>query len=259
MADIQFFINALGSLYSLDEIRAIYKLATEQRLVDDVQIVERLKKLEPIQYILGHAWFYNRKFLVTNQTLIPRPETEELCYNILKEMQQMEGKAIDIGTGSGCIALTIALENPKMQMLGIDVSETALKIAKENGVQLQCTDNLQWRLYDFLNTEFTDFDLDYIISNPPYISVNEFTQIPDNVKEWEPGIALFAPADDVLAFYKRLLFLFELQEKQTCVLWAEINQQYASDLAILFNAHAFNLIHDISGNSRFIRVQKKGH
>src|SRR5690606_21750060 len=165
---------------------------------------KRINQYEPIQYILGKASFYGRTFFVSPAVLIPRPETEELVSLVKSHANEFHSDIInilDVGTGSGCIAITLGLEVGRANVTALDVSRSALEVASENAQQLGAIVNFQ--LHDILKQPL-DFSPDIIVSNPPYIPVNEKTQMPKNVTAFEPEVALFVPDNDPLIFYRAL-------------------------------------------------------
>ena len=167
------------------------------------EVQERLQKREPIQQILGYAWFCDQKFLVTPDVLIPRPETEELVVYLRQKLQEKQiRKALDIGTGSGCIALSLATSMPQTHWFAWDVSTKALSVAKQNQVHFK--QKVHWQRQDILAPwPLENFDL--IVSNPPYIPQNELPNMDQNVVDYEPHLALFVPQHDPLMFYREIM------------------------------------------------------
>ena len=165
--------------------------------------MERLNAEEPIQYVLGQSEFYGRKFLVNSSVLIPRPETECLVQLVLDMTGKEEhARVLDIGTGSGCIAITLALELPRCDVHATDVSAAALAIAQENARLLNAT--AKFHLHNLLEDELPFADLDVIVSNPPYVRQSEAASMKRNVKGYEPPIALFVSDEDPLLFYRTI-------------------------------------------------------
>ena len=160
----------------------------------------RLEKSEPMQYVLGTAFFYGRPFHVDPGVLIPRPETTELCQWIIEAPK--EGSILDIGTGSGCIAITLAIELPQSHVSAWDISEEALTIAKANASTLNAHVNFEKQ--DALAPHIDERKWDIIVSNPPYIEPKEREEMEKNVLEYEPAIALFAPESNPIAFYQSI-------------------------------------------------------
>jgi len=164
------------------------------------KIMVRLEKSEPMQYVLGTAFFYGRPFHVDPGVLIPRPETTELCQWIIEAPK--EGSILDIGTGSGCIAITLAIELPQSHVSAWDISEEALTIAKANASTLNAHVNFEKQ--DALAPHIDERKWDIIVSNPPYIEPKEREEMEKNVLEYEPAIALFAPESNPIAFYQSI-------------------------------------------------------
>jgi release factor glutamine methyltransferase len=256
MFSLSALTQALHQQYPDSEIRAIYRLLQEEKTIPD-NTLERLLQFEPVQYILGYTWFYNRKIEVNQATLIPRPETEELCEIILHALGDQQYKMLDVGTGSGCIPVTICAENNRCHFQAIDISAEACRVASNNASKHGVIDRIQFQTIDFL-TEQLDADYDIIISNPPYISAAELKSMDDNVLRWEPHSALFAAGDDPLVFFRHLEKLLRSQNGP-CVLFAEINASLAKETVDLFS-HFDNreLLEDMSGNNRFVRIKKEG-
>jgi release factor glutamine methyltransferase len=237
------------------------RMAISQWLLDFVpisfekmsEISKRLNLGEPIQHILEQAYFYNRVFKVNQHTLIPRPETEELVDLILKSHPiDSELLGIDIGTGSGCIAITLLAERPNWRFIAVDISEEALEIAKQNAESLGVSNRIEFRRLDVLNETIDDHNLDIITSNPPYIPITEATNLDTRVTQFEPHLALFTN-ENPLEFYHICLELFEKQEKKQCKIWLETHQEYNNAVYELFaNKYPSEKIIDFSDNPRFV-------
>ena len=166
-------------------------------------VIAELKIGKPYQQILGEAFFYGNRFFIDENVLIPRPETEELVDLIIKKLchNSTSLKILDIGTGSGCIPITLTKYLPNSQITSIDISPKALNIARKNADFHKV--NINFILKDYLNEKLNDV-YDIIVSNPPYIGTSEEEEIPLSVKNFEPKIALFAPPESVLAFYEKI-------------------------------------------------------
>lgn len=165
------------------------------------KIMVRLEKGEPVQYIIGVADFCGRQFKVAPGVLIPRPETAELCDAIISSRQSEGGDILDIGTGSGCNAIILALEMPEARVTAWDISDEALRIAEENAKELEAKVNFQRQ--DALNISLTS-KYDVIVSNPPYIEPKERDGMAKNVLDYEPELALFAPENNPIIFYQSI-------------------------------------------------------
>jgi release factor glutamine methyltransferase len=223
--------------------------------IDEAQLekqIARINNYEPIQYILGEAGFFGRKFLVNQSVLIPRPETE-LFIQLIKEEKLNAPAILDIGTGSGCIAISLALEIPTATVHALDISEEALSIAKENAKQLNAPVN--FLQHDILNQTPLLTNLDVIVSNPPYVTEKEKGAMNKNVLNHEPHLALFVPDDDPLKFYKAIaeksLSLLKPQGK----IFVEINQQFGKEVAAVFESLGYKtkIIKDMEGKDRLVR------
>ena len=242
------------------------------------KIMLRLEKGEPVQYIIGVADFCGRQFHVEPGVLIPRPETEELCRWILasdkhgqtrtvREIPSQEGQSplceiLDIGTGSGCIAITLALELPDAKVTAWDISDDALRIASANAkalgasVTFQHHDALDSSLFT-LHSSLPKWDL--IVSNPPYICRKEADGMDKNVLGYEPHEALFVPDDDPLLFYRAIARYATLVLKPNGNLFFEINPLYADDLTQLLGemlCYNAEILNDQFGKPRFLKATK---
>ncbi len=262
-------ISNLSELYDEHEARSITELLLEDHKITRTDImldnsvtwdknileiqIERLLKSEPIQYILGYGWFYERKFFVNSNTLIPRSETEELCHLILSEKDRFpkHAKVLDIGTGSGCIACTLALENPDWQITAFDVNNDTLDMARKNANNLKA--NIKFELQNILTTiNVSDFDI--IVSNPPYVLDSETRVMNNNVTDFEPHLALFVPDNDPLIFYKKITGL-STSCKTTKALYFEINEALGTQTSQLLVENGFSsvkILKDFQGKDRIV-------
>lgn len=224
------------------------------------EAVERLLRFEPIQYILGTARFLGRDFHVEPGVLIPRPETEELAERILKEAPA-NARIADIGTGSGCIAVTLAKELPGARVEAWDISETALRIARLNAQALQAKVDFVRR--DALAWEpESEASLDLIVSNPPYVTESERADMAPNVRLYEPETALFVPDNDPLRFYRHIGQLGRRLLAPGGRLYFEINRAYGPETAALLRAQGYAEVRadkDLSGNDRFVTATQPMH
>lgn len=224
--------------------------------------VKALKQYKPVQYITGKAWFNGMPYKVNESVLIPRPETEEMTLLAIDSMQQIndQPKILDLGTGSGCIAIALKKALPNAWVEAIDISSEALEMANENAASLDA--EVVFHQLSILETKsyFTNKQFDLLISNPPYVTVDDSLRMKDNVLKWEPEIALFAPADDPLLYYRQIASLAPGLLKPGGVLWLEINEKYGQETAALFNKAVFSkvsLLEDMHGKARFIKTEKK--
>ncbi len=226
------------------------------------QIAIRLERQEPVQYILGQADFYGKTFVVNKHVLIPRPETAELCqWIVLGNGLQGCKKILDIGTGSGCIAITLAAEMPKAEVTAWDISEEALKVAEENAKRTDV--HVKFEQVDILHLPSSILHLtsafDLIVSNPPYICNKERETMEANVLEHEPHTALFVPNDDPLLFYRAIAQYGQTALKEGGWLYFEINPLYAEALHEMLSKmsyHDIEIKEDQYGKQRMIRAKK---
>ena len=228
--------------------------AEQQTLLDDA--IERLQKHEPIQYILGYSDFCGLRFKVTPATLIPRPETSELVEWIASEATGSES-ILDIGTGSGCIAVSLAHKLPQSEITAWDISTDALAVAAENSKANGCV--VTFEQVDILAYEPTGELLDIIVSNPPYIKEVEKEQMEANVLDWEPHTALFVPDSDPLLFYRTIAEKGLTLLKPGGHLYFEINRAHGKETMDMLAALGYTNIElrkDFAENDRMIRAVK---
>lgn len=224
----------------------------------------RLMAHEPWQYITGEADFYGLKFAVNNAVLIPRPETEELVYWILQNHQKTEEplRILDIGTGSGCIALTLAKKIPKVEIHALDLSAKALEVAAQNAEQLRVEATF-WEL-DILDEQsweqLPEFDL--IVSNPPYIGPKEAPTLAFNVLKHEPKMALFTETENTLEFYQKITEVAQTRHlKPKGWIYFELSSLYAKEVQAYVKAEGLEKVElqkDLQGQARMLRAQKAG-
>ena len=218
--------------------------------------IERLQKHEPIQYIQGYSNFCGLRFKVTPATLIPRPETSELVEWIAIESTGNES-ILDIGTGSGCIAISLANKLPQSKVTAWDISPEALAIAAENSKANGCT--VLFEQADILSYEPTEAQFDIIASNPPYIKESEKSAMHSNVLDWEPHTALFVPDSDPLLFYRAIAKKGLQMLAPNGTLYFEINRAHGAETAELLANYGYKNIElrkDISGNDRMIKATR---
>ncbi len=270
-----YFLNELRPFYEAHEASVITGMLFEnilqadkariitqpEQVVDDYsaeklqQALEQLKTHKPIQYILGMAWFYKLEFKVTPEVLIPRPETEELVMEAINFIQRGEtAQVLDIGTGSGCIPISIKKKFPQAVVTGIDISTSAIEVAMENA--LRHSVDISWRKVDFLDesswTTFTEYDV--IISNPPYIPENEKDKLDKNVTAFEPGQALFVRDNEPLVFYKKIASFGKLHLADSGKIFMETHEDYAGAVAEHFTGEGYEAIvkKDFYGKERMV-------
>ncbi len=233
-------------------------ISAEQRLAFEKAATE-LAAGRPIQYITGKAWFMGEPYTVNDQVLIPRPETEELVDWII-EYAEIKGKALrilDIGTGSGCIAIALKKALPEAKVSAIDISTNALKIAASNADELNA--EIEFIPLDILNTAFLPDQYDVIVSNPPYIPLQEMKNMELQVTDYEPNIALFVPDEDPLVFYKAIARLAKLHLASNGQLFFEIHYDQGDAMIALLDEMHFHaeLRADLFGKDRMIRASLK--
>ena len=220
------------------------------------QAVGRLLKGEPVQYVTGIAEFCDLKFKVNGSVLIPRPETEEMVQKIVA--QDIHPKRIwDIGTGSGCIAVSLAKRFPDAEVFAFDVSEKALQVAESNALLNKVKVNFIHD--DVLNphSEIFSQPVDLVVSNPPYVCEKERKSMENNVLDWEPETALFVPDADPLLFYRQILRLSKKQLSSNGAVWFEINEAMGKEMLDLCHAEGFaeaEIFDDFAGKARVCKA-----
>lgn len=226
----------------------------EQELED---ILQRLSRFEPLQYIEGRTLFLGRELWVAPGVLIPRPETEELVELMLKEIPA-DARILDVGTGSGCIAISLAKELPDALVTAWDVSPEALSVARVNARKLQA--NVRFVECDVLACQVDEVGLyDVIVSNPPYVTEAEKADMEPNVLQWEPSLALFVPDDDPLRFYRRIAVLGRDMLADGGRLYFEINRAYGREMVEMLRTMGYvgvRVEKDLSQNDRFVIAEK---
>lgn len=281
------FHKELDTIYGKDEVRSFFYMCLEHYLdVPRIQlslepeftlsksetdtffkILKDLKQQKPIQYILGETEFYGLPFKVNENVLIPRPETEELVDLIIRSVTssvvEKPLKILDIGTGSGCIAISLAKNLPNAQVYALDVSQEALSIAKQNAklnntkvtfIEADILNESTWNLI------FEHLEFDTIVSNPPYVRNLEKDEIKPNVLDNEPHLALFVDNDNPLQFYKAITNFAINNLKPKGQLYFEINQYLGEEtkqLLIDTNFETIELLKDLSGNDRMLKGRRK--
>lgn len=277
----QWLIIQLAADYPLSEIEFLHRhlashcfniefsqvQASEEHNVDEqhneqyIAFAKKLKEGQPLQYILGYTEFYDCKLNVRPGVLIPRPETEELVHHIVQITGKAPARILDIGTGSGCIAIALARSCPRAQVSAYDISPEALAIANENALANGVTitfsqvDILQWE-----KTESAVCQWDIIVSNPPYIPQEERQLMHRNVLDYEPELALFVPDDDPLRFYQAIA---QYATQSLCIggqLFFEINERFATHTQKMLKTMGFvqiQVFQDMQGKDRWISCKSK--
>jgi len=272
------FVDTLAPIYDLEEAESFFYLIledkkklkridlalnteatfSEEEVLQCNEILEKLKKYIPIQYILGKTHFYGLEFEVNENVLIPRPETEELVDWIISNNSKSANlNVLDIGTGSGCIAISLAKNLQDAHVSAVDVSEKALATAEKNAQNNQVTVNFIRK--DILKTEDLKQQFDIIVSNPPYVRNLEKEEIKQNVLDHEPHLALFVDDQNALIFYQKITELAQKNLSKNGQLYFEINQYLGKEMMDLLEQKGFQqmeLRKDIYGNNRMVFGRK---
>jgi len=273
------FLQKLDSLYPETEILSFFYLLLEHHfgtkkidlaLEPDLmrkewpekrflEALDQLQEERPIQYVLGQAEFAGLKFKVNENVLIPRPETEELVEWILETIDRSEPvRILDIGTGSGCIPITLSLQIPSAQIHAVDISGEALEIAGENAQRLGA--KVRFFKLDILTVESLAENYDVIVSNPPYVRLSERSEMRGNVLKHEPDLALYVHDEDPLLFYRKIAALSKGALSESGMLFFEINENLAEPAREALSDLSYQNIEvrkDIYGKNRMIRAIKK--
>ena len=267
-------ISDLSSIYEMDELNSIFNLLSEDYLkiprskillADEIDLnesnqnlfssaLERLKTHEPIQYVLGKTTFMDLEFKVNNSVLIPRPETEELVRLMLKE--DLDGKEVlDIGTGSGCIAISLTKNLHNAKVCALDISKDALEVALENA-------ELNNVNIEFIHADIFEYNsekkYDVIVSNPPYVLESEKSQMKQNVLDYEPGLALFVKDIEPLKYYTEIFNFSQNNLRGKGFLFFEINNKVEETLSdgLILNNFNFKIYRDHNGFKRCVFARK---
>ena len=273
---LPYFLNELSDLYPENELKSIMyisidfhleltksgtilqsdKILKNDEILVLINVVDRLKNMEPIQYILSETEFYGLSFYTKKEILIPRPETEELVDWIIKDNKGSNKKYLDIGTGSGCIIISLA-KNLKGTFDAIDVSEETIRISDKNIVNNQVNVNLKQT--DILHSEL-EGEWDVIVSNPPYVLNSEKELMNKNILNWEPNLALFVEDDNPLLFYKEIAKKSSNVLRKNGLLYFEINEKFGKEIINLLEVIGFvniELKKDINGKDRMVKAMCK--
>src|SRR5690625_1562035 len=256
--------KVLKPSYGDREVESMWKWYREAGLTAEVfdEDLMRLEERDPLQYLLGYTWFYGRKILVNEYTLIPRPETEELVFHVLERAGSLKNaKVIDLGTGSGCIPVTIAAERPGWNLTGVDIQKAALEIARENSEMHQVAvrwaeaDLLDWSGYPILQETY-----DVIVSNPPYIAEWDRVIMDDNVLKYEPDLALFA-SEEGMIFYREIARYGFQSLHPGGWMFLELHEDHAFEIYEIFRKtekyRQFEILKDMQGKERILIVRKE--
>lgn len=266
-------IEHITALTKIQRVSGKEQVLTSMQLNRLQKSLERLKTNEPVQYIMNKAWFYGMELYVDKNVLIPRPETEELVQWIVDDMKALgkdvfirktmqadetsQLKILDVGTGSGCIALALKKTMPKAEVWGCDISEEALNVARRNGSAL----NIR---VDFQGMNFLDEaqqiqlpTVDIIVSNPPYVPLKDKEQMQANVVNYEPHTALFVPNKDPLIFYKAIADFGKKRLYENGSIYMEIHEDLANEVAQVFKENGYKIVEvrkDMQGKDRMIKA-----
>lgn len=237
-----------------EDIEGLFEESSQGRID---KIIKRITDNEPIQYITGVAPFYGYFFRVNKHVLIPRPETEELVYftnEFLKKHENISPNVLDVGTGSGCIPISLSLMNKGATITSIDVSEKAINVASFNNVKMDA--QVKFKCIDFLERKHWDRiagGYDVIISNPPYIPYREQEKMSSNVLDFEPHLALFVANDDALVFYQEIFTFSKMNLNENGAIFLECNEFNAKEVVKLFSSnYKTELLQDMQGKDRVV-------
>lgn len=264
------YVDKLSSLYPIEEAESLVIWLFEEflgkkrmDLIRDEQVeklpevlqdaLEQLLQGKPIQYILGSAPFYGREFEVSPAVLIPRNETEELVHLIIKENPKEGLRILDIGTGSGCIPVTLSLEMARPQVFAVDISPEALDVAKRNAFTQHAS--VEFCLLDILKQEIPFENLDIVVSNPPYVRYSEKGKMHQNVLDYEPHLALFVFDEDPLLFYREIAKKARRVLKPGGKLYFEINEALGADTQKLMEGLGYSqvkVLTDLNAKERMV-------
>lgn len=249
------YITGLGRLQRLSEKEALF---TPEQQAGFEKALDRLLLGEPLQYITGIQWFLGRCFQVNKEVLIPRPETEELVQWIIDDYRSMSSlNVLDIGTGSGCIPVSLKLGLHNVTVTSCDISEGALAMAQVNATNLNAA--VDFRLVDFLDEKNWSLFGSYqvIVSNPPYIPISEKEVLDKNVRDFEPATALFVPDNDPLLFYKKIAAFGKEHLNPGGAIYCELHQDYAFITCDMFHDIGYEQVElrkDIHENFRMLKA-----
>lgn len=236
------------------------KVVFSSRQVRDLEFyTQELQTGKPVQYALEECWFYGRRFRLSQEVLIPRPETEELVHWALQTIDSSSAVVLDIGTGSGCIAVTLKKESPSLEVMACDISKSALALATANAETLAA--DVKFELADILQQEeWKQFPaLDLVISNPPYIPLQEKKEMISRVVGFEPHLALFVPDNDPLLFYRTIADFSQSKLKDGGRVIVEVHENFAEQVSALFEVCGFTGIairKDMQGKKRMVTGKK---
>ncbi len=252
------YVTGIGKMERLDKKDT--ELTEQQQQLYDRKTND-LRKGRPIQYVTNSAWFLGKEFYVDESVLIPRPETEELVHWIVTQIPNSKfqiPKILDIGTGSGCIPISLKLAIPGAEITSCDISNEALNVAKTNANKLNATIN--FLKLDFLDTaRHNNLGMyDVIVSNPPYIPAEEKERLHSNVKDYEPAVALFVPDNDALVFYRAIALFGKGHLNSNGYIYCELDAAHAEECKLLFENAGYKKVEirkDMHGNWRMLKAE----
>ncbi len=252
----EIFFRLVEFIYQKNQLQWIIE-EPEIEEEDWEEIIAELENDKPIQYIIGKEWFNGMEIVVDDHVLIPRPETKELVDWVTETAQNGEQNFIDIGTGSGCIALSIKKAWPKANVFATDISSKALDVARQNAQRQQM--DIQFIEDDILKSELVHNEFDVIISNPPYILPKERNELSKRVKSYEPSIALFTEVGNALQFYKAITAFASKTLSEQGYLFFELHEKYAEATKNMCLEYYEDVVlkEDIYGKQRMLRATKK--
>jgi len=258
-----YFKTVLQSIFNIEQTALALsptKLFNENQKRELEKVLKQLLQEQPLQYIISKAYFRSLTLTVNSSVLIPRPETEELVNWVLEDHQNLEEKQtlIDFGTGSGCIAIALAKEQPSFEVTAIDFYSSVLNLAKQNAIKNKTS--VSFLQHDILQLNTLKLNVDIIVSNPPYIPPSEQREMKPNVLNYEPHLALFVPENDPLIFYRSILEYGLLYLVSDGLIYFEINPRFLSEMkSLILSFKVYSILErkDIFGKLRMLRVQKK--
>jgi len=258
-----YFKTVLQSIFNIEQTALALsptKLFNENQKRELEKVLKQLLQEQPLQYIIGKAYFRSLTLTVNSSVLIPRLETEELVNWVLEDHQNLEEKQtlIDFGTGSGCIAIALAKEQPSFEVTAIDFYSSVLNLAKQNAIKNKTS--VSFLQHDIPQLNTLKLNVDIIVSNPPYIPPSEQREMKPNVLNYEPHLALFVPENDPLIFYRSILEYGLLYLVSDGLIYFEINPRFLSEMkSLILSFKVYSILErkDIFGKLRMLRVQKK--
>lgn len=268
--------NIADWVFESEGIKRLDRITYKQKPINELNNkkinlkLQQLLQHKPVQYVLNEAWFYKMKFFVNEHVLIPRTETEELAEWIVEEIKNKKSEiknkevlqltthnseltVLDVGTGSGCVAIAIKKELPNAEVFAIDVSENALKVAQKNAADLDA--KINFLHLNFLDEKWQSLQtFDIIVSNPPYIPANEKIKLDKNVVDHEPHVALFVEDDDPFIFYKKIVEFADQHLHSTGKIFVEVHEDFSKEVEQIFTEKNFKTERrkDLYGRERMI-------